>query len=178
MFTKLDINNKHSLLQRISFMHLKGFMMSRLLRDSDAVSMDHSIEVRFPIIDQRLVNLAFHLPDDWKIKNVKATAKLTNYEKENSYEVNGVKHLLYQAFKSDLPLAFGTRPKRGFKMPIEKWMRTGLKDDITKTLTNPNSFLQPTLLNKLNENWKKGQLDWSKVWALYTLEKWVQQNIG
>jgi asparagine synthase (glutamine-hydrolysing) len=152
-------------------------MMSRLLRDSDAVSMDHSIEVRFPIIDHRLVNLAFNLPNHWKIKNVKSTAKLTNYEKENSYEVNGVKHLLYQAFKTDLPPLFGLRPKRGFKMPIEKWMRNGLRNDIEIILTNPNSFLHPALINKLHESWESGKLDWSKIWAIYTLEKWVQQNI-
>lgn len=177
-FSKLDIGNKCSLLQRISYMHQRGFMMSRLLRDSDAVSMDHSIEVRFPVIDYRLVNLAFHLPDNWKIKNIQATARLNNYEKENSYEKNGVKHLLYQAFKNDLPPLFGSRPKRGFKMPIEKWMRTGLKNDILQTLTNPDSFLHATLLNKYHKNWEQDKLDWSKVWALYTLEKWVQQNIG
>jgi asparagine synthase (glutamine-hydrolysing) len=177
-FSKLDLGSTYSLLKRISYMHQQGFMMSRLLRDSDAVSMDHSIEVRFPVIDHRLVKLAFHLPDDWKIKNVKETAKLKNYEKDNSYEVNGVKHLLYQAFKNDLPPEFGSRPKRGFKMPIEKWMRSGLKDDIQKTLTNPNSFLNSKFISKLHESWEKGKLNWSKVWAIYTLEKWVQQNIG
>lgn len=177
-FSKLDLGSKYSLLKRISYIHQRGFMMSRLLRDSDAVSMDHSIEVRFPIIDQRLANLMFHLPDDWKIKNVKATAKLKNYEKDNSYEGNGVKHILYQAFKNDLPPLFGSRPKRGFKMPIEKWMRTGLKDDIQKILTNPNSFLDPKVISKLHESWENGKLNWSKVWAIYTLEKWAQQNIG
>lgn len=176
-FATLDIGSRYSLLQRISYMHQRGFMMSRLLRDSDAVSMDHSIEVRFPIIDCRLVNLAFNLPDNWKIKHVKSTAKLTNYEKENSYEVNGVKHLLYQAFKNDLPPQFGSRPKRGFKMPIEKWMRNGLKHDIEQTLTNKDSYLDTKLLNKLNESWKSGNVNWSKIWAIYTLEKWVQQNI-
>ena len=176
-FATLDIGSRYSLLQRISYMHQRGFMKSRLLRDADAVSMDHSIEVRFPIIDQRLVNLVFHLPDDWKIKNVKATAKLTHYEKENSYEVNGVKHLLYQAFKNDLPPQFGTRPKRGFKMPIENWMKNGLKHDIEQTLTNKDSYLDTKLLNKLNESWKSGIVNWSKIWAIYTLEKWVQQNI-
>lgn len=176
-FKTLDLDSRYTLLQRISYMHQRGFMMSRLLRDSDAVSMDHSIEVRFPVIDYRLVNLTFHLPDYWKIKNVTATAKLNNYEKENSYEVNGVKHLLYQAFKKDLPPQFGSRPKRGFKMPIEKWMRNGLKNDIEQTLTNKDSYLDTKLLNKLNESWKSGNVNWSKIWAIYTLEKWVQQNI-
>lgn len=176
-FTTLDLDSRYTLLQRISYMHQRGFMMSRLLRDSDAVSMDHSIEVRFPVIDYRLVNLTFHLPDYWKIKNVTATAKLNNYEKENSYEVNGVKHLLYQAFKKDLPPQFGSRPKRGFKMPIEKWMRNGLKNDIEQTLTNKDSYLNTKILDKLNEGWKSGSVNWSKIWAIYTLEKWVQQNI-
>jgi asparagine synthase (glutamine-hydrolysing) len=176
-FKKLDIGSTYSLLQRISFMHQRGFMLSRLLRDSDSVSMDHSIEVRFPIIDNRLVKLAFNLPDDWKIKNIKLTAKLANYEKENSYEVNGVKHLLYQAFKSELPPQFGSRPKRGFKMPIEKWMRNGLKHDIEQTLTNKDSYLDAKILSKLNESWKSGNVNWSKIWAIYTLEKWVQKNI-
>jgi asparagine synthase (glutamine-hydrolysing) len=176
-FNKLDLSKKYSLLQRISFMHQKGFMLSRLLRDSDAVSMDHSIEVRFPLIDFRLVNMVFNLPDTWKIKKVKETAKLTNYEKENSYEENGVKHLLYQAFKNDLPPKFGSRPKRGFKMPIEKWMRKGLNDDIVKTLTNKQSFLNPELLNNIHINWQEGKLNWDKVWAVYTLEKWIAQNI-
>jgi asparagine synthase (glutamine-hydrolysing) len=176
-FEALNLPTKFNLLQRISYMHQRGFMMSRLLRDSDAVSMDHSIEVRFPIIDCRLVNLVFNLPNTWKIKNVKSTAKLKNYEKDNSYEVNGVKHLLYQAFKNDLPPEFGSRPKRGFKMPIEKWMRKGLNDDIVKTLTNKQSFLNPQILNNIHINWQEGQINWGKVWAVYTLEKWVAQNI-
>lgn len=170
--------SKFSLLQRISYMHQRGFMMSRLLRDSDAVSMDHSIEVRFPIIDSRVVNLSFNLPDHWKIKRVEETVKLTNYEKDNSYEFNGVKHLLYQAFKDELPTNFGQRPKRGFKMPIEKWMKQGLKEDIKTTLTNQHSFLKSTALNDLYQNWEKGNEDWAKVWLVYTLEKWVKLNLG
>jgi asparagine synthase (glutamine-hydrolysing) len=176
-FIALDLGPRYSLLQRISYMHQRGFMMSRLLRDSDAVSMDHSIEVRFPLIDCRLVNLVFSIPDSWKVKNVKATAKLSNYEKQNSYEVNGVKHLLYQSYKKDLPPKFGSRSKRGFKMPIEIWMRNGLKYDIEQTLTNNASYLNSDILIKMNENWKSHKVGWSKVWAIYILEKWVQQNL-
>ncbi len=177
-FSKLILPNPFSLLQRISYMHQRGFMLSRLLRDSDAVSMDHSIEVRFPLIDIRLVNLAFHLPDKWKIKNVRTTAKLNNYEKENSYEFNGIKHILYQAFKNELPPQFGLRPKRGFKMPIEKWMRNGLKEDITYTLSEMDStFLNKSYLKTIYSNWIEGKENWTKVWAVYTLEKWIKQNL-
>jgi asparagine synthase (glutamine-hydrolysing) len=176
-FAKLNLSNKYSLLQRISYMHQRGFMMSRLLRDSDAVSMDHSIEVRFPIIDFRLVNLAFHLPNNWKLKFLKETAQLKNYEKQNSYEQNGVKHILYQAFKNDLPPQFGKRPKRGFKMPIEKWMKSGLLPDIEKTLSANDTLLSSNYLKSTLTNWKNGNIYWTKVWSVYILEKWVAQNL-
>lgn len=177
-FTKLELGGTYSLLQRISYMHQRGFMMSRLLRDADAVSMDHSIEVRFPVIDYRLVNLAFNLPDDWKIKNVKATVKLTNYEKENSYEANGVKYLLYQAFKKDLPAQFGARPKRGFKMPIEKWMRGGLMHDIEETFKTSMHLLSTTYTDEILKDWKNGKTNWTRVWSIYILKKWIQRNLA
>jgi asparagine synthase (glutamine-hydrolysing) len=176
-FRNIDLGKSYSSLQRISYMHQRGFMLSRLLRDSDAVSMDHSIEVRFPIIDVRLVNLSFNLPDEWKIKKIKQTAKLKNYEKENSYEQNNVKHLLYQAFKSELPPAFGKRPKRGFKMPIEKWMQKGLLHDIDSTLTS-TLYLNHAYTQEVYSKWLKGEVNWTKVWAIYILEKWMRENLG
>lgn len=175
-FIPLNLSFKFSLLQRLSYMHQRGFMMSRLLRDSDAVSMDHSIEIRFPIIDYRLVNLTFNLPDVWKIKNVKATSKLKNYEKENSYETNGVKHILYQAFKNDLPPLFGARPKRGFKMPIEKWMRGCLLQDIENTILEEQEWLNKEQIKHIFDSWNKKEEFWMKVWSIYILLKWKKEN--
>lgn len=177
-FYSLLLSSAYSLLQRISFLHQRGFMLSRLLRDSDAVSMDHSIEVRFPILDYRLVNLSFHLPDNWKIKNVKATTKLTNYEKESSYKANGVKHLLYQAFKNDLPPQFGLRPKRGFKMPIEKWMKGSVHEDIKETLELSDGLISIEFTTKIFKDWMNDKEVWIKVWNLYILKKWIRQNLN
>ena len=176
-FEKLDLTKKYSLIQRINNFHLRGFMMSRLLRDSDATSMAHSIEVRFPLIDYRLAHLAFHVPVHWKLKHLKKTSKLKDYEAQNTYEGNGVKHLLYQAFKHDLPCDFGHRPKRGFKLPIEKWMKKELLIDIEKTLNSDNLFLKKTHVAKVLSDWKKGQTNWVNVWALYVFEKWVTLNL-
>jgi asparagine synthase (glutamine-hydrolysing) len=177
IFSRIDPGKSFGLLQRISYMHQRGFMLSRLLRDSDAVSMDHSIEVRFPLIDHRISTLTFHLPEQWKIKAVEQTAALRNFEKESSYEKNSVKHLLYQAFKKDLPPSFGKRPKRGFKMPVEKWMKQGLLQDIEQTLSGPNPLLEKeAVLDTLNK-WKTQGTGWNKVWALYIFKKWAAANI-
>lgn len=177
VFVNFDILKKFTILQRITFMHLRTFMMSRLLRDSDAVSMDSSIEVRFPMIDFRLVNFCFHLPDKWKIKFINETVALKNYEKQNSFEQHGVKHILYQAFKNDLPPGFGKRAKRGFKMPIEKWMRIGLEKDIESVFNSNTSLLSSTKLKEIHKNWLDKKINYNKVWAIYILEKWVKQNI-
>ena len=80
---------------------------------------------------------------------------MNNFEKQNSYEQNGVKHILYQAFKKDLPPNFGNRSKRGFKMPIEKWMKEGLISDIENTLTAKSTFLDSKNSEKVFRNWEK-----------------------
>lgn len=175
-FKQYDAGAAYSPLNRLSHLHMRTFMMSRLLRDSDAVSMDHSIEVRFPLIDYRLVNYLWKLPQHWKIKDIKQAAQLTNYEKENSYEINGVKHLLYQAFKKDLPPSFGKRPKRGFRMPIEKWLKGELNQRVKNTLLAEQTCLAPAALKQLVQQWENGQANWSQVWALYILESWIKQH--
>jgi asparagine synthase (glutamine-hydrolysing) len=173
----MDIGKHYDLLQRITFMQLRGFMMSRLLRDSDAVSMHHSLEVRFPLIDSRLVNLVFNMPMKWRIKPESVNMKLKNYEQSNSYEHNKLKYLIYKAFEKDLPPSFGKRPKRGFKLPMEKWMQSHLHHELENTLTKNNTYLNSAAVNKIWEEWLKGKVGWSKIWVIYTLEKWVQQNI-
>lgn len=175
-FKRYDAGNSYAPLNRLSHLHMRTFMMSRLLRDSDAVSMDHSIEVRFPLIDSRLVNYLWKLPQQWKIKDIKQAAQLSNYEKENSYELNGVKHLLYQAFKNDLPPSFGKRPKRGFRMPIEKWLKGELNQRVKDTLLSGNTYMDTRALQQLVQQWEKGQANWSQIWALYVLECWIKKH--
>lgn len=177
IFKKIDPGGNYKLIQRISYLHQRGFMLNRLLRDSDSVSMYNSIEVRFPLIDFRLVNFVFHLKQKWKIKDFINSALLKNYEKDNSYKKNRIKHLLFSAFKDQLPPFMGKRPKRGFKMPIEKWMRWELHDDITKTLIYESTYLDKKTLSDLLIKWENGELNWTRIWAVYIFEKWIKQNI-
>lgn len=163
-------------LQRLMSLHLKYFMQSRLLRDSDVVSMAHSLEVRFPLIDYRIVQFSWHLPDRWKLKKIRQTAKLNHYESESGYAVSGIKHLMFQAFKKDLPPHFDKRPKRGFRLPIDTWMETILAKTIEEQLTNDKTYLNCSLLKQYWENWQQGKTSWSVIWALFVFEKWVQQQ--
>lgn len=178
IFHSFDREPSQELLQRITGMHLHTFMSSRVLRDADAVSMSHSIEVRFPLIDHRLVELAYHLPQSWRIKSVGKAARMKNYEAENSYEKTKIKHLLYQAFKQDLPPDFGKRPKKGFKLPVSDWLKAGLKDELRAICHNPNSLLDPKALQVEWEQWERGDSSWSRVWTIGVLEKWHAKFMG
>ena len=118
---------------RVSRLDMKIFMGARVLPISDATSMYHSLEVRFPLIDKELVEFSRTLPaaykmDLYKAKHIRPWSK---YEGIESYEGSGVKKVLYEAFKPELPQGFGSRAKKGFKFPYQQWMKNELKEFYT-----------------------------------------------
>ncbi|MFD0589453.1 asparagine synthase (glutamine-hydrolyzing) [Paenibacillus sp. GCM10027627] len=78
------------------------------LRRVDHLSMAHSVEVRVPFCQPRILDLAGKLPDDWRISEGK------------------VKRLLYSAAENQLPDSILTRKKQPFTLPIDAMMRKGL----------------------------------------------------
>src|SRR5215217_2855978 len=92
------------IINAISRLELRGYMTNTLLRDTDAMSMAHSLEVRVPFVDVKLIDYVLSLPGEWKIGN-------------------GPKPLLADAMSDLLPREFMARPKMGFTLPFEKWMQ-------------------------------------------------------
>jgi hypothetical protein len=81
-----------------------------------------------------------------KTKHIKPWSK---YEGLESYEGSGVKKILYEAFKSELPIGFGSRAKKGFKTPIENWAISDLFESsiVDFEITTGNKW-QTLVLNK------------------------------
>jgi len=165
------------LLQQITAMHIHTFMSGRVLTISDACAMAHSLEVRFPLIDHRLVDMAYNLPQAWRIKHVEAAAKMKNFEAENNFEKTGIKHLLYQAFKSELPVGFGQRSKKGFKLPFNLWLKSGLEEQVKSVLFNPDSYFPSPALRSIWDNWNTGANGWGPVWTAFIIESWIKKYI-
>ena len=105
--TNLQINKLNNLdpTDLLSYLELKFYLQNQLLKDTDFMSMRHSIEVRVPFLDHELVEYLSSLPPALKLGN----------------EVN--KPLLVEAACDLLPSEIFTRHKMGFTFPFQKWMK-------------------------------------------------------
>jgi asparagine synthase (glutamine-hydrolysing) len=138
--------NKLEPSERNSYLETNLYMQNQLLKDTDYMSMWHSLEVRVPFLDRELMKLAYSIHPDIR------------------YNRSQTKHLLTKAFDEELPEEIWKRPKQGFSFPFEQWMnkittgKADLKYDRLRTgLTNGNvhwSRYWAYLLCKQNHNFK------------------------
>jgi asparagine synthase (glutamine-hydrolysing) len=150
---------------RVSYLESRCYMLNTLLRDADVMSMSQGLEVRVPLIDHRLAKAVLALPGEWKL--------------------NGTpKKLLVEALAGSLPDEIVHRPKRGFTLPFEHWMRQELRSEIEPVLGKKRIGDGPLggLLdaNQVEQVWKKfleGETSWSRPWSLYVLQRWCELHL-
>jgi asparagine synthase (glutamine-hydrolysing) len=102
--------NADDVVRSVSKLELMGYMPNTLLRDTDAMSMTHSLEVRVPLIDHKLVEYAYLLPSNLKLNG------------------NRPKYLLVEAFRDLIPKEILERKKTGFEIPMGYWLKNELKE--------------------------------------------------
>ena len=147
---------------RISALEIQTYMLSTLLRDTDQMSMAHALEIRVPLIDHELVELVFSLPGDYKIDGVVP------------------KPLLTRALNGAIPAECINRPKRGFELPFEVWLRVAFENEVRDVLLDPSieqflPFRKEGIANAWH-NFRAGRSSWSRVWGLFVLIKWLQRH--
>jgi asparagine synthase (glutamine-hydrolysing) len=168
-YQKTDRVNNTTNLNEVLALDIQGFMESVLLRDMDATSMWHSIEVRFPLIDYKLVELAFSLPDEYKL-NFNPSQK-PHAEGKLSYREAGNKKILMDVMEPWLPKGFADRPKNGFKLPISHWLKTFKKEELRGMVMDEKrtweSYLNP---DKIDEIFKNGAAN-NQLWKVLCFVK-------
>lgn len=160
----LDVKSpgfKSPFLSKVSYMEMNTYMQNVLLRDTDQMSMAHSLEVRVPFLDHELVEYVYGVADEYKFPY-------------------SPKKLLVDSLGDLLPKEIVNRPKMGFTFPWDQWMKNELKDFCIKNLTN---LVDRELLDKkqlwdmwdrfLNGNQKA---TWSRLWPLVVLGFWLEEN--
>jgi asparagine synthase (glutamine-hydrolysing) len=148
---------------RISWLELRSYLVNTLLRDTDGMSMHHSLEVRVPFLDTPLVEYVLELPE--AIKRTPAHPKA----------------LLVHALKDLLPEEIVNQSKRTFTFPWETWLRGKLGERIAGELGDWSPALESRLDGQFAQAvWKdflRGRTTWSRPWSLYVLNEWSKRNL-
>lgn len=151
-------------LSAIGVMEQRLFLGERLLRDNDVASMAASIEQRVPLVDQVLFESVNRLPD------------------ASRFEPIGRKALLRRIGLRGIDPALFERPKSGFVLPFDRWIRRGLRKVMDETLRDPAAVraagLEPDAVGRLWQAFldRAPGVYWSRVWTVYVLVRWCHRN--
>jgi asparagine synthase (glutamine-hydrolysing) len=164
-----------SVLERVTGVCLRGYTTNQLLRDIDAASMAHSLEVRVPFLDPVVADVALSLPD-----NAKMTAPPDSWsEQTRSYREAGTKRVLLDVAKDFLPPGFDTKVKRGFSMPFNSWLKGSLREIFFETLSeqtvNARGLLNAPLVSAVKDQFLAGTIEWPQPWLLMMIELWSRE---
>lgn len=137
------------------------YLPDDILVKVDRMSMAHSLEVRAPYLDHRVVEFAATLPQAWKIGRI------------------GTKLILKDAFKQDLPAEVLAPRKRGFSMPLDLWMsrdlRPALEDALSDSALERAHILNLNAMRKLAmEHWRGIRDRSTQLWWFLVFTKWWQ----
>ena len=154
---------KSPLPDKIAHLDFYAHLEPRLLRDGDAMSMAHSLEVRPPFLDHKLVEFVSSLPGTLRLRHKKLLLDASRKFIEPS---------VYQEIVS--------RPKRTFSFPFTEWLRGSLKPTIDETF-QPDRLKKTAVLDPVavQQIWRTflnhpARIGWSRVWTLYVLQRWCE----
>ena len=156
-----DADNANDLVDRMLYTYLMTRMPDHLLTLGDRMSMAHSLESRPVLVDHKLVEYAARIPADLKLKG------------------KNLKYILKKVASRYLPPELLNRPKQGFAFPIATWMRSDLRNFITR-LFDDSRFVQLGIFERdyvkqLIDEHLSGAADHNyRLWILINLEFWYR----
>jgi asparagine synthase (glutamine-hydrolysing) len=148
----------------VSYAEARTYMHDVLLRDADQMSMAHGLEVRVPLLDRRLTEYVMGLPET--IKRPGDTPK----------------RLLVESLGDELPVECVRRPKQGFVLPFDRWMKTELRAFCERQLFRDGlggcGVFDAAALASLWQAFLAGdrRTSWSRPWTLVALGAWLAGN--
>jgi asparagine synthase (glutamine-hydrolysing) len=141
---------------------MKLYLQEAILVKVDRASMACSLEVRDPFLDYELVEFVMGLPPKMKLKGFTS------------------KYILKKAMKNWLPDEVINRPKKGFGVPIAKWVKGPLKELFEDLLSSDRikreGFLNPEYVTTLLQDHLVNKKDNRKqLWTLLVWELWADR---
>ena len=148
----------------LQLLDMVSYLPGDLLPKSDIVSMAHSLELRSPLLDHRVVELGLSLPDGLKLSGREG------------------KQALRRAFADDLPPVVAGRGKSGFGVPLARWFRGELREPARELLLGERArergWFRPETVERLLGEHERGRADHGhRLWTLVMLELWLRAHV-
>ena len=146
-------------LDKVQYVDQKTYLVEDLLALTDKMSMANSLEARVPFLDHKLVELSARIPPGMRLKGLKT------------------KYILKKALDDVVPRRILHRQKQGFSMPIDSWLRNGLRDWcadlLSKQRIEKRGYFNYDTVRWIIQEHQEGRKDFSQhIWALLILEVW------
>lgn len=138
-----------SLSDSASWFEFYWYLQNQILKDADCMSMAHSLEIRVPFLDHRLVEYVQSLPLTLKLRG----------------GMN--KPLLLQALGGRFPRTVWNRQKMGFTFPFAQWLQQRGEELQAYSLAQP--LFHRTAVEGIWKDFREGRVHWSRPWALAVL---------
>lgn len=156
-----EASKGRDIVSRASAADVLSYLPCDLCTKVDVASMANALEVRQPMLDYRLVELAASLPVGMKFRGKRG------------------KLILQEAFGDLIPANIFTRKKMGFGVPIASWFRNELRPMVHETLLGDDSRLQPffrreAIAELVSQHEKRRHNHGYRLWNLLILERWLR----
>jgi len=152
-------------LDRIMYQDVKIYLPDDILANTDRISMLHSLEVRVPFLDHKVMEFCATIPATFKIKGLQK------------------KYLLKKAVAHLVPREILGKKKQGFVGPMPLWLRHELKEYVRDTLSEANLKIHgylnsPSVARILDEHFSRRKRHDTLIWALLSFQVWYQLYMG
>jgi asparagine synthase (glutamine-hydrolysing) len=142
---------------------IEFYLKDDLLTKVDRASMKYSLETRVPILDHKVVEFALNLDSNLKVKDGVA------------------KYLLKQVLFDNIPKELFDRPKWGFSIPLDKWLKTDLSylvdEYLNENSVNEVGILKWSEVKSLLLKWRNGHNHlYNRIWLMILLQQWLICN--
>ncbi len=149
-------------LNKFLWVDQKYYLPDDILYKCDRMSMAHSLEVRPPFLDHRIVDFAARLPEHFKIRGPV------------------LKFLLRELMRDKLPPAVLTRPKEGFDIPAHRWFRGPLRPMAEEVLSTENvratGLFRAEVVERIKSDHFRRRANFGyQLWGLLTLFLWMRR---
>ncbi|MBI3248594.1 MAG: asparagine synthase (glutamine-hydrolyzing) [Deltaproteobacteria bacterium] len=150
---------RYPMLSQLQYVDQRVYLPDDILVKVDRMSMAHSLEVRAPLLDHKLVEFALTIPPELQLKGLKK------------------KYLLKRALEHRLPAKVLSRKKAGFNVPIPGWLRHELRDYVQDVMSErrlrEQGFFNPRYVHQLIRDHQDMKVDYSRnLWGLLVFTLW------